>query len=776
MKLQFVATVVAAALLSLPESSEACGNKEQRCICQCDKECRCGTEIVKECRIIKKCWNKRPCSNEIKAPKCSGYKRVVCHIPPGNPQNAHTICIGQPAVAAHLAHGDYLGKCLSCKQHCITKKCCRYKKVCRPCDPKCPPCLCDAGPSSNTDAYISRHDSFVLPPKPDSLAKIPDGTAGQQQDAGAKPDILAPDITQVSLPDASSAPDNPRVPDPDSAISIPDSTVPDPDSADVVPDSTVLADAGTLEPDSGGGPMPILDAGVSATVDMKVIMASDGPCNCPNGFEEPKPEPKKALELVGGGCSMTNESSPGGIALLGLLAAGLLLLRRRATGLLVLALLVLLPATAGADDLTLPVPGLAPTPHAGGYYSVDGAKVSNHGHFRSSFLFNYARRPLALQRASDGKLVDTVIKGRADIDFMVAFGLFDRLEVGIAMPVTLHQEDGNIAALGRTSNILGGWGDARISTKVLLGANDNAALALVGTLGLPSGRTSQLLGNSTGVFFAPEAVATVYHKRFDASLSIGWQTRIDDTVRFGEQTITLDDGMTAGFGVRIPLWKKKLDFIGDASFAMSAFEFDTEERSAELIGGLRTYLPHGLAADIGGGAGLTRGIGVPQWRVLAGLSWEYGRPEKVCPNPRTIVKTRVRTETRTVVVPVPVKVKIIKQTIFLPPVYFATDKDVILPQSRATMDKVIELLRKHLWVRKVMVEGHTDHRASDEYNLDLSKRRAKSVYNYLIEHGVSPDRLDKIGYGESRRVDTTETVDGMSKNRRVEFIIIDPKE
>ena len=38
-------------------------------------------------------------------------KTTVCHIPPGNPANEHTICIGNPGVPAHLAHGDFLGSC-----------------------------------------------------------------------------------------------------------------------------------------------------------------------------------------------------------------------------------------------------------------------------------------------------------------------------------------------------------------------------------------------------------------------------------------------------------------------------------------------------------------------------------------------------------------------------------------------------------------------------------------------------------------------------------------
>jgi hypothetical protein len=43
--------------------------------------------------------------------ECDGHKILICHIPPGNPENAHEICVGAPAVPAHLAHGDLCGQC-----------------------------------------------------------------------------------------------------------------------------------------------------------------------------------------------------------------------------------------------------------------------------------------------------------------------------------------------------------------------------------------------------------------------------------------------------------------------------------------------------------------------------------------------------------------------------------------------------------------------------------------------------------------------------------------
>ena len=110
-----------------------------------------------------------------------------------------------------------------------------------------------------------------------------------------------------------------------------------------------------------------------------------------------------------------------------------------------------------------------------------------------------------------------------------------------------------------------------------------------------------------------------------------------------------------------------------------------------------------------------------------------------------------------------------------PPVYFATDKDIILRKSYRVLREVAETLRMNKWVKKVLIEGHTDSRGRDDYNLDLSLRRASSVLRFLIKHGVDHSRLVSQGFGETRPVSTNKTRDGRSKNRRVDFIILEPK-
>jgi outer membrane protein OmpA-like peptidoglycan-associated protein len=66
------------------------------------------------------------------------------------------------------------------------------------------------------------------------------------------------------------------------------------------------------------------------------------------------------------------------------------------------------------------------------------------------------------------------------------------------------------------------------------------------------------------------------------------------------------------------------------------------------------------------------------------------------------------------------------------------------------------------------IYGHTDSRASDEYNIDLSNRRARAVYEVAVSMGAAVDRV--VGFGERRPIASNDTAAGMAQNRRVEVI------
>ena len=71
---------------------------------------------------------------------------------------------------------------------------------------------------------------------------------------------------------------------------------------------------------------------------------------------------------------------------------------------------------------------------------------------------------------------------------------------------------------------------------------------------------------------------------------------------------------------------------------------------------------------------------------------------------------------------------------------------------------------------KIKIAGHTDNTGSENYNLELSKKRAMTVYHKLIEFGVNKNQLSYIGFGYSQPIDNNNTDSGKLKNRRTEII------
>ena len=110
-------------------------------------------------------------------------------------------------------------------------------------------------------------------------------------------------------------------------------------------------------------------------------------------------------------------------------------------------------------------------------------------------------------------------------------------------------------------------------------------------------------------------------------------------------------------------------------------------------------------------------------------------------------------------------------TIRLKNIYFDFDKTTLKPESFLELNKVFDFLKQNLHV-EIEIEGHTDSKGADEYNLNLSQGRSQSVVDYIVSQGIDRSRLAARGYGESKPVDTNDTEEGRANNRRVEFTIL----
>ncbi|CAM3026276.1 OmpA-like domain-containing protein [Flavobacterium psychrophilum] len=109
-------------------------------------------------------------------------------------------------------------------------------------------------------------------------------------------------------------------------------------------------------------------------------------------------------------------------------------------------------------------------------------------------------------------------------------------------------------------------------------------------------------------------------------------------------------------------------------------------------------------------------------------------------------------------------------------IYFDLNKSVIRKDASVELAKILTVLNLNPTI-KIDIRSHTDSRQTAAYNMSLSDRRAKSTIEWLVQKGISPDRLTGRGYGESQLVN--ECSDGVNctgeqhqLNRRSEFIII----
>ena len=104
-------------------------------------------------------------------------------------------------------------------------------------------------------------------------------------------------------------------------------------------------------------------------------------------------------------------------------------------------------------------------------------------------------------------------------------------------------------------------------------------------------------------------------------------------------------------------------------------------------------------------------------------------------------------------------------------VLFATGESEVLPQSYNELRRLKELLDAHPRMT-IELRGHTDNQGTASYNLRLSQARAEAVAGYLVRQGISHSRVAAVGLGETQPIDTNETPEGRSRNRRVEYRVV----
>jgi outer membrane protein OmpA-like peptidoglycan-associated protein len=357
---------------------------------------------------------------------------------------------------------------------------------------------------------------------------------------------------------------------------------------------------------------------------------------------------------------------------------------------------------------------------------------------------NLAHHPFELTLAGTTTRVLGIVDRFVTADLLVSYGITNWWTVNLDMPVNIYHD---IAPTFIATRDKGGGdaGDLGVIMKFqIFDAEETSTglgLAVVPFVTLPTGRQSIFFGDEN-VTAGAVLVGDAQWKANRFYLNVGGRFREREQIT----NLIVKHELLYGLGFTRPIVKDWdfniiLEVFGSTNFR----KFATENISSPIEGLAILQKKWGekrnLITHLGGGFGITNGYGVPTWRALVGVSyaWDLGQRK---PREEVIVTNDV---------------------------HFSFDGAEIRPQSYPILDEVAGKIDARPDVEHVRVEGHTDSYGSNAYNQKLSERRAKSVEKYMIQKGVPGDKIDSVGYGETKPVADNATKEGRAKNRRVEF-------
>lgn len=496
-----------------------------------------------------------------------------------------------------------------------------------------------------------------------------------------------------------------------------------------------------------------------------------------------------------------------------------------------LALALALPALA-QDSAALQVDSYRLDPGGHGLLSTGHAGVLPHGRaFATAWLAQTTRPLLAFaEDAPDERRA--LVDGRQSLAVAWSMGMLDRIELGLSIPVVVHQSALLPDDLASDATPLGP-ADATLHLRGLLLDPSRRALGLVveAPLTLPTGNQSAWMGMA-GPAVEPRLLATRRQGGVEATMGVGVLLQ----PRFELYNLVDDDKLTwrAAADLLLPLRGGPLAGASVGAELLGAIPLRPDERqpyhsTAEVVGGARLPLgPLDLTAALG--AGLLDGVGSPDWRGLVAVS--AGRPRRLpgaaLTDTLALGEALLAEETSlAAALPVeeaPVEEPLVEEPLvevveLQPPdrdgdgvadpddacpeqagrdaqgcpvdgprltrdqivvtdhIHFATGRAELLPESHGLLLRVVSLLEEHPDLQ-VRVEGHADATGRDELNQRLSEQRAAAVRAFLVhaarDEGAMAARLTALGFGESRPIDTNATEQGRAANRRVEFRLRPP--
>jgi outer membrane protein OmpA-like peptidoglycan-associated protein len=484
----------------------------------------------------------------------------------------------------------------------------------------------------------------------------------------------------------------------------------------------------------------------------------------------------------------------------------------------ILATLVLLAIIAAAPVARAQRSGfdgerLAPAAGAAGGVFVERPVVPFHLGYGLGLYLHFADDAVVVRDAA-GNTIGKPLDGAVSTDLLGSIGLFDYFELALHLPVRLYYKGDDSAAPFIASR---GFGDLRLVPKASFLRRGNAKLGFVMgaavPITFPTGNDLALRG-SAGVTVEPRLLLGLYAGRLAVVANAGFRFRRNADLSPGDE---LTYGLAGTF--TLPAAENRIDLHAELSggWLPSVHGRALVDLPLEAVGGViahpfRRWSFYGM-----GGAGITNGLAVPDFRVIGGVRYAVNLPgrggardsdddgipdnqdrcpdepedrdgfqdQDGCPDPDND-KDGIPDDVDECPddaeepggdgdgCPDKARVTVRKgKLIIFGKVQFASGSDNILPKSDQLVDEMAKALREHPEIKHVEIQGHTDSTGDDFYNLKLGQARAESVKRALVKRGVAPTRLEPKGYGEQMPIAPNDTPAGRAKNRRVEFVIVE---
>lgn len=428
-------------------------------------------------------------------------------------------------------------------------------------------------------------------------------------------------------------------------------------------------------------------------------------------------------------------------------------------------------AHAVGNSAPLDVNRFHPAAGSGRLLTIDLADVGPPYELVGQFVLHYADLPLVYTLGN--RFQNAVVRNRVTADLAVSFSILERLQFSLALPVTLFQggdlitysdpTDGSARALPQAAGA--GLEDLRLQVKGRFWSNEQFRVGGAIETALPTGNANAYLGSS-GVTGTARVFGDYLWNQLAAGVTLGWRYAFVEEQLLGVQA---GNSFLYGVGAQYEVYRYNdvpLSLVGEVYGLVHGGGVVASPAEAMLAMKAQyrdfTFL-------LGAGPGLNHGYGEPNIRVLGGVAWawQYHPPP---PPPVFAPAPVVALPPQRQAVVVPVEGDRLQ---LWDAVYFDFNQATIKPVSFPLLDEVARVLVARPELGRIRVDGHTDDVGNDDYNLDLSRRRARAVSEYLVQHGVPAARLSSEGYGERCPVTTNETDEGRATNRRVDFILVE---